>query len=105
MISLFSMAIVLVEGLILGFFFFGVLYWTVGEGLSTIRPSLRPSLIFLGSWLMRFAVVAVAFYFIAAGRWERLMVCVAGFFIARLIITGFSHGRIKREAIDATKSR
>lgn len=109
MIDILTLVAVLLVGLSLGAFFFGGLLWTIERGLSTRHPAFW----FLGSYLIRYAVVLGAFYLVSSGRWERLVVCVVGFFIARIILIRFtrlaarpsrSKQDCKEEAGDATKS-
>ncbi len=78
-----SLAPALVTGVLLGAMFFGGLWWTVQHGVSSERAALW----FVGSMLLRTSIVLAGFYFIARGHWERLVVCVLGFVIARLIVT------------------
>jgi len=72
----------LVAGFLLGAFFFGGLWWTVQKGLSSRRPALW----FLGSLLLRTGTAVAGFYFASDGRWERLLICLLGFFIMRQIV-------------------
>ena len=67
----------------LGTMFFGGLWWTVQKGVSSKRPALW----FFGSLLLRTSIALTGFYFIARGHWERLLVCLLGFVIARFIVT------------------
>jgi len=73
----------LVAGLLLGAMFFGGLWWTVQKGVSSKRPALW----FVGSLLVRTSIAPAGFYFIARGHWQRLIVCLIGFVVARLIVT------------------
>lgn len=70
---------VLAAGFLLGAIFFGGLWWTVQRGLSSERPALW----FLGSLLLRTSTVVAGFYFASWGHWERLLICLLGFFIMR----------------------
>jgi F1F0 ATPase subunit 2 len=70
-------------GVFLGAFFFGGLWWTVRKGLSSRRPALW----FFSSLLLRVSTVLAGFYFVSGGYWERLLLCLLGFFMARLIVT------------------
>lgn len=72
----------LTAGVLLGAFFFGGLWWTVRRGLSSPRPALW----FSGSLLLRTAVVLAGFYAVSDGRWGKLLACLAGFVLARLIV-------------------
>ena len=70
-------------GIILGILFFGGLLLTVRLGLS----SKHPTLIFLGSMIIRMAIVILGFYYIGGDSWQKMMVCLGGFLIARIAIT------------------
>ena len=72
----------LAAGLILGTFFFGGLWWTVIRAVSSQRPALW----FFGSLLLRMSITLLGFYFIARDDWERWLLCVLGFVLARLLI-------------------
>jgi F1F0 ATPase subunit 2 len=78
-----SLVPALVTGVLLGAMFFGGLWWTVRKGVSSKRSALW----FFGSLLLRTSIALAGFYFIARGHWERLLVCLLGFVIARLIVT------------------
>ena len=73
----------LVTGVLLGAIFFGGLWWTVQKGVSSKQPALW----FFGSLLLRTSITLAGFYFVARGHWERLLVCLLGFIVARLIVT------------------
>jgi F1F0 ATPase subunit 2 len=78
-----SLVLALVTGVLLGAMFFGGLWWTVQKGVSSKRSALW----FFGSLLLRTSIALAGFYFIGRGHWERLLVCLLGFVIARLIVT------------------
>jgi F1F0 ATPase subunit 2 len=78
-----SLVPALVTGMLLGAMFFGGLWWTVQKGVSSARPALW----FFGSLLLRTSMTLVGFYMVSDGHWERLLVCLLGFTIARLIAT------------------
>ena len=78
-----SLAPALVAGVLLGAIFFGGLWWTVRKGVASKEPALW----FFGSLLLRTSIALAGFYYIARGHWERLLVCLLGFIIARLIVT------------------
>lgn len=77
------LALPLLAGLLLGVFFFGGLWWTVRKGLSSATPARW----FFGSLLIRTVVTLAGFYFVFDGRWERLLACLFGFTLVRLILT------------------
>lgn len=73
-------------GFVLGAFFFGGLWWTVRQGVS----SPYPALLFLGSALLRLGVALTGFYLVGAGDWYRLVVCLVGFIVARFVVMGLT---------------
>src|SRR5476649_546110 len=77
------LALAVVAGLLLGALFFGGLWWTVRRGLSSKKPALW----FLGSVLLRMSIALAGFYLVGRGHWERLMLCLLGFIVARFIVT------------------
>ncbi len=78
-----SLAFALVAGALLGAMFYGGLWWTVRRGVSSKRVALW----FLGSLLLRMGVALAGFYFVAGGHWERLLLCLLGFVMARIAVT------------------
>jgi F1F0 ATPase subunit 2 len=72
----------LAAGLLLGAFFFGGLWWTVIKGVSSPRPALW----FFTSMLLRMSVTLAGFYFVAREDWQRWLVCLLGFVLARLAV-------------------
>ena len=84
----------------LGAIFFGGLWWTVRKGISSPRPQLW----FLGSLLLRTSIVLAGFYFVGRGQWQRLLLCLIGFVMGRLIVIRLTRissdepNRPKREA-------
>jgi F1F0 ATPase subunit 2 len=72
----------LMIGVLLGAIFFGGLWWTVHKGVSAKRPALW----FFNSFLLRTSSALVGFYFVSAGHWNRLLMCLLGFVIARFIV-------------------
>jgi F1F0 ATPase subunit 2 len=70
-------------GGLLGAIFFGGLWWTIRKGLS----SQQPALLFLGSLLLRMSIALSGFYFVSGGHWERLLLCLLGFVMARMVVT------------------
>ena len=69
-------------GILLGAFFFGGLWWTVRKGLSSTQPAFW----FFGSLLVRMSIALTGFYFVCGGHWERLVLCLLGFIMARVIV-------------------
>jgi len=69
-------------GLLLGTIFFGGLWWTVRRGVASRQPALW----FLGSALLRMSVALGGFYYVSGGQWQRLLLCLLGFIVARLAV-------------------
>ena len=78
-----SLAPAMVTGVLLGVMFFGGLWWTIRKSVSFKRPALW----FVGSLLLRMGIALAGFYFVSGGHWERLLVCLLGFVLARHIVT------------------
>ena len=86
----------LLSGLLLGAMFFGGLWWTVRKGVSSARPARW----FFGSLLLRTSLTLAGFYVVSDGHWERLLICLVGFTMARPIVTQltrFSGNSTRRE--------
>ncbi len=88
-------------GLLIGALFFGGLFWTVREGLL----SKRPTLLFVGSLLFRSAVALGGFYVVGRGRWERLVMCLIGFVVARAVVTRLTRAPYEEGARRAVRRR
>ena len=73
----------LIAGLLLGILFFGGLWWTVRKGIASSRPTRW----FLGSLLLRTSLTLVGFYVVSDGQWLKLLMCLLGFTLARLLVT------------------
>ncbi len=73
-------------GMILGLFFFGVLWFTVRH----LPNSRYPAILSIFSLLIRLAVVLVVFYLIAkGGHWERLLAMLLGMVATRFVLIRF----------------
>lgn len=88
-------------GLVLGAIFFGGLWWTVRKGVSSQRPALW----FLGSMLVRTGIVVVGFYVVSGGHWQRLVACLLGFVVARLLVTQLTRSRPETRNSTAKEAR
>jgi F1F0 ATPase subunit 2 len=71
-----------VAGLMLGSFFFVGLWWTVRRGVV----SKQPAILFLSSFLLRMGITVSGFLIIGRGDWKRLVACLVGFVMARLMV-------------------
>jgi F1F0 ATPase subunit 2 len=80
-------ALALLSGILLGVIFFGGLWWTVRRGLLSPVPAMW----FSASSLIRTAVALAGFYVVSCGEWRRLLACLLGFFLARIVVMHVSH--------------
>lgn len=78
-----TFASVLVAGFGLGVIFFGGLWWTVCKGVASSRPAAW----FFVSLSLRMSITLAGFYFVTGGRFDRLLLCLLGFVVARLVVT------------------
>ena len=76
----------LMGGVALGILFFGGLWWTVQKGVHSERPASW----FFTSFLLRTTLVMAGLYYISSGHWPRLLVCLLGCIIGRLIVMRLS---------------
>jgi F1F0 ATPase subunit 2 len=77
------LALAAAGGAALGMVFYGGLYWTIRLGIESTVPALW----FSGSLLLRTALVVIGFYVISGGGWQRLLACLPGFLLARVLVT------------------
>lgn len=75
----------LIAGILLGFIFFGGLWFTSRKSLT----SKNPAALVLGSFIFRTGILLVGFYFISDGNWKRTLICLLGFIIARILTNRF----------------
>ncbi len=82
MSDILTLVLALNGGALLGVFFFGGLWWTVHKGVVSERPALW----FLGSLLLRTSLILAGFYLVSQGHWSRLVACLVGFLVARILV-------------------
>jgi len=82
-----------IVGLLLGGFFFGGLLWTVRKGVS----SSSPVLLFAGSFVIRTVIVLAGFYFVSNEDWKRIVSCLIGFIISKIIIKWFYKSPLEKQ--------
>ncbi len=95
------LALSLSAGMLLGTIFFGGLWWTVRKGVSSEQPALW----FFSSLLLRMSIVLAGFYFVSGGHWERLLLCLAGFVIARLVVTRLTRSAGDNQSVPVQEAR
>jgi F1F0 ATPase subunit 2 len=79
---LITMLLAFVAGIAVGIFYFGGLWLTV----QRLPQTNHPGLLTLVSLIIRLGVALPVFYLVMAGRWERLLVCLVGFLLVRLVL-------------------
>ncbi len=87
------------SGGLLGALFFGGLWWTVKRGVSSQQPALW----FLGSLLLRTGIALTGFYFIARQDWQRWLLCLLGFVLARAVVMRLTRPRVIADGARATE--
>jgi len=95
------LALALSAGLLLGVMFFGGLWWTVRRGVASERPAFW----FFGSLLLRMSIALAGFYFVSGGHWERLLLCLVGFVIARLVVTWLTRSSGDSQSLPVQEAR
>ena len=91
-----SLAPPLAAGVLLGAIFFGGLLWTVIRGVVSQRPALW----FFASTLLRTSITLAGFYLVAREHWQRWLLCLLGFVLARLVVK-----RLTRTPVEHHNSR
>jgi F1F0 ATPase subunit 2 len=79
-------ACALFAGVLIGLLFFGGLWWTVQKAMC----SKQPGLLFAASFFLRTALTLGAFYLVGSGRWQRILMCLIGFVLGRIVIKRLS---------------
>ena len=88
-------------GLLLGAFFFGGLWLTVRKCVSAQRPVLW----LLPSLVLRMSITLAGFYYVSDRHWQRLIVCLLGFIMARLIVTRLTRPSVKGQICGTMETR
>jgi len=98
------MVLAFMAGACLGIIFFGGLWITVQRALKSNMPGLW----FAGGLLSRLTITMLGFYFVGTGNWHRLLICTAGFIVARFIVVHYTKKieerqlEIRKEALHET---
>jgi len=96
-----TLTLPLAAGLLIGAIFFGGLWWTVRKGVSDKQPALW----FFGSLVLRMSIALAGFYIVSSSHWERLVVCLLGFVLARLIVSRLTRPPREREPRPVQEAR
>jgi F1F0 ATPase subunit 2 len=70
-------------GVIIGILYFAFLWWSVDRLLHAKQPMIS----LLGGAIIRVGVTLPLFFLVMAGSWQRLLACLAGFIVARWLLT------------------
>ena len=81
----------LLEGMSLGVIFYLGLWFTIKYAINSEMAALW----FTFSYVLRIGSVVAGFYFMSVGNLQRLVLCLVGFIIARIIITKYTKLMIK----------
>jgi F1F0 ATPase subunit 2 len=87
-----TLSLAVLAGGVLGGIFFASLWWTVRMGASSQRAGLW----FFGSLLLRMGITMSGFYLVGADDWQRMLACLFGFVIARLLVTALAGPPLER---------
>jgi F1F0 ATPase subunit 2 len=80
------MVLAFTAGLFLGILFFLGLWVTVKKVVIAKIPAIW---VFV-SFFLRVSIIMIGFYYVSQGSWQRLLLCVLGFIIARFLVTRFT---------------
>jgi F1F0 ATPase subunit 2 len=80
--DLLGLSLSFIAGLALGLFYFAGLWWTVQH----LANSRSPVLLSMGSFALRALVALAVFYLVFQGEWPRLVFCLLGFLIMRMVL-------------------
>lgn len=69
-------------GFVLGIFYFSCLWFTVQH----LVRSRHPVLVMVGSGVVRLSAALAGFYFLVGDQWERLLIALVGFLVARSLL-------------------
>ncbi|WP_028321103.1 ATP synthase subunit I [Desulfatiglans anilini] len=93
-VDLFALAVWLLWGWVVGFFYFGGLYWTLRRLPRRSSPK-----IFLGlSYVIRVSVALMAFWLVLRRSFIGFLVTFVGFFIARFLVSRWVYTAIGKKS-------
>lgn len=82
-----------VQGTLLGAVFFGGLWWTVRRAVLSKQPAVW----FLASLAVRTLIAIAGFWLAARGDWRRLVACLVGFVVSRIVIIRLTAVGVEKE--------
>ncbi|HSM25600.1 MAG TPA: ATP synthase subunit I [Anaerolineaceae bacterium] len=77
-----SILLALGGGFLVGFVYFWSLRFTIAHMVTTKHPAL----VMIGSYFLRTVFMLLAFYLIMDGELMRLIACLVGFILARIVL-------------------
>lgn len=83
-----------IAGGLIGTLFFGGLWWTVRYALASRYAALW----FTGGLLVRMSIVLTGFYFIGNAHWPRLLACLFGFVVSRVVVMRLTGARLQQSS-------
>lgn len=86
MTETFYYLLALLAGLVLGTLFFGGLWYTVKKAVTAKLPALW----IIGGFVIRTGITLIGFYYASFGSWQRLLICLIGFVVARMLVMKFT---------------
>ena len=96
-----TLALAWVAGAAFGAIFFGGLWWTVRQGVSSAYPALW----FTGSLLLRTGIVLPGFFLVGGSQWQRWLACLLGFVSARFLVMRLTRPPIEHSTPQAKEAR
>ena len=87
-----TLVLALLAGVMLGSVFFGGLWWTILKGVSSKRPAVW----FLSSMVLRATIAVAGLFFVSHGDWRRLLVCLLGFLLARIVVMRLTRAPVEK---------
>ncbi len=95
------MIIAFIVGITLGTLFFGGLWLTVKKSVTAKTPALWLA----GGFFIRMSMVLVGFYYVSRDNWQRLLICLLGFIIARMIVMKLTKRYEQKEYVTKNRNR
>ena len=86
--DIYTLLLVAAAGGVLGIFYFGGLRWTLCKSLTSRAAAVWFSL----SFLLRSSVCLYGIYWVGANDFVRILVCLGGFTVARIIVMKLTPG-------------
>ena len=90
------MILAFIAGTVLGALFFGGLWLTVKKCLTAKAPIVWV----IGSFFVRVSITLIGFYWVSKDSWQRLLICLLGFIVARIVIIKFVKRREQKETLN-----